>query len=106
MGHDYLPERLDAATPAQPVGGRRFLSPAVDGQDRRFLERRDKEGARRMAKVMVNEMPAGRVDRLRLPEAQGKVMRESAYQVARRINDVGKKERVPCGLPFGVDGPA
>ncbi len=48
-----LPEQFDIAAAPDPVRGRGPLADAVDGQDRRVLERRREEGAGRMGLMML-----------------------------------------------------
>jgi hypothetical protein len=95
MRQRHFVEPLVAAVAIHPVLGRRVLAAAVESQHGAFVEGRREERARLMREVMRHEVPSPRRLCARRAQTTLQVMRDAAFELARRIDDVRQEERIP-----------
>src|ERR1700712_5127889 len=84
-----------AALAVDAVAGGRALASAVHCQHRAVVEGRGQESAGFMRKMMLDVMPLPRPVMPATLESLLQVMRRAVRQLARRIDNIGQRQRVP-----------
>src|SRR5690554_6888306 len=84
------------------IAGRRLFAPPVHGQNGGLVVGASKKCAGFMRKVMFHELPAlDNVLQVRSGETSLQMVRYAVSQLARRVNNIGKKQWVP-GRSFSL----
>src|SRR5690348_1914182 len=99
MGHAYFRKEGQIIVFAQVIARGSAFASSIDGHDSRLLKGRGQKSAGRMGNMMLHEMPFFRMGS-RSRKTFTKVMGISICQLSRRVDNEGKKKRVPVGVPF------
>lgn len=94
-----LPDATIFAVFIQAVAGGGGLAAAIHRQHRRSVERCGQKSTGFMRQMVVDIMPLKRTVMRHAAKAFLEMMRRAAGKLARRIDDIGKKQRIPRRKP-------